>query len=94
MMLPFGDLHHHNLEPLRCHLIISCVRFGLSLAIATLVLSTLLQDLRVSTTLLLSAPEVYLRLLEGTCLCNNNMANLIDRPAIDTRIEATIVQQA
>ena len=39
MVLPFGDLHHRNLEPLRCHLIISCVRFGLSLAIATLVLS-------------------------------------------------------
>ena len=64
MVLPFGDLHHHNLEPLMCHLIISCVRFGLSLAIATLVLSTLSQDLRVSTTLLLSAPEVYLCLLE------------------------------
>ena len=47
-----------------CHLILSCVRFGLSLAIATLVLSTLSQDLRVSITLLLSAPEVYLRLLE------------------------------
>ena len=33
MVLPFGDLRHHNLEPLMCHLIISCVRFGLSLAI-------------------------------------------------------------
>ena len=52
MVLPFGDVHHHNLEPLMCHLIISCVRFGLSLAIATLVLSILLQDLRVSITLL------------------------------------------
>ena len=50
-------LHHHNLEPLRCHLIISCVRFGLSLAIATLVLSTLLQDLRVSTQLDISVQQ-------------------------------------
>ena len=36
MVLPFGDLHHFNLVPLKCHLIISFGRFGLFLAIATL----------------------------------------------------------
>ena len=38
----------------------------------------------------------YICAHEGTCSCNNNinMVHLIDGPAIDTRIEATIVQQA
>ena len=36
----------------------------------------------------------YISAHEGTCSCTNNMANLIDGSAIDTRIEATIVQQA
>ena len=40
MALPFGDLHHLNLEPLKCYLIISFGRFGLFLTIATLVLFT------------------------------------------------------
>ena len=47
MVLPFGDLHHLNLEPLMCHLLISFGRFGLFPAIATLVLFTLSQDSRV-----------------------------------------------
>ena len=36
--------------------------------------------------------RTYISAHEGTCSWNNNMANLIDRPAIDARIEATIVQ--
>ena len=68
MALPFGDLHNLNLEPSKCHLIISFGRFGLFPTIATLVLFTLSQDLRVFIILLLLVPEIFLHLLEDPVL--------------------------
>ena len=34
----------------------------------------------------------YISIHEDTCLCNNNMANLIDKPAIVTKMKGTIIQ--